>query len=236
MKALILKHVACEGPGLLEDVLREKGIDYRVADARPDKLPDARGIDLLVAMGGPMSANDARMQPEVELVANHVKQGKPYLGICLGAQILAKALGGEVYKSPIKEIGRRTVWLTAEGQSDPVFESWINFIEAFQWHGETFTVPNGATLLGVTYYSPLRYPSETTIPQAFRMENAVGLQFHLEATFSMVRQWVKEYPEDLAEVGRSKRSLLKDFRLFERPYHYAAQEYFGRFLEQVKNG
>ncbi len=122
------------------------------------------------------------------LIKEAIQRGKHILGICLGAQLIAKALGAKVTKAPSKEIGWYDVSLTEEGCRDPLFASLPKTFPVFQWHEDTFEIPRGGKLLATS----------TAVPsQAFRYgENAYGLQFHLEVTTEMIRAWMEEYEEE----------------------------------------
>jgi GMP synthase (glutamine-hydrolysing) len=188
--ALVLQHIACEPPGVYEDVLDDRGATlHRVEVDAGDRLPDWREFDAIVAMGGPMSANDDGALPwlreEKELVAAAARSGKPFWGVCLGVQLLAASLGARVYAGAEPEVGVLPVELTEEGARDPVFSVLPPTLPALQWHGDTFELPKGAVRLAG---SPA-YPN-----QAFRFENAYGVQFHLEVSGDMAREWM-EVPE-----------------------------------------
>jgi GMP synthase (glutamine-hydrolysing) len=199
MNALVLQHIACEPPGVYEDVMREQGIAiHRVELDEGEILPERRGFDLIVAMGGPMSVNDEADLPwlrdEKRLIAEAVRGGFPFFGACLGAQLLAASLGASVYQGPAPEVGLLVVRLTDEALEDPVFQRLPRDLLTFQWHGDTFDLPDGATLLA---WSPA-YPN-----QAFRWgEVAYGVQFHLEVSAAMAREWaeVPSYAEALERV------------------------------------
>ncbi|MGZ4202404.1 MAG: type 1 glutamine amidotransferase, partial [Thermoleophilaceae bacterium] len=123
LRVLVLQHIACEPPGAYEDVLRERGAElHRVELDEGEPLPDWRGHDAIVAMGGPMSANDDAELPwlasEKALIREAVSAGTPFLGVCLGAQLLAASLGARVYAGPA-EVGVLPVALTEEGVRDP---------------------------------------------------------------------------------------------------------------------
>jgi GMP synthase (glutamine-hydrolysing) len=184
-RVLVLQHIACEPPGVYEDVLRERGAElHRVEIDEGEALPDWRSVDAIVAMGGPMSVNDEAELPwlaeEKALVAEAVRAGTPYWGVCLGVQLLASSLGARVYAGPEPEVGVLDVELTDEARSDPVFGSLPSRLPTLQWHGDTFELPDGAVRLAG---SPA-YPN-----QAFRFENAYGVQFHLEVSRAMAREW-----------------------------------------------
>jgi GMP synthase-like glutamine amidotransferase len=225
---LVLQHIACEPPGVYEDVLHECDATLkRVELDEGDELPDWRSFDAIVAMGGPMSVNDDGELPwlraEKELIADAVRAGMPYWGVCLGVQLLAASLGARVYAGDRPEVGILPVELTDEGNRDPVFGGLPRTLPTLQWHGDTFELPRGAVRLAG---SPA-YPN-----QAFRFENAYGVQFHLEVSPDMAREWaeVPEYDASLERVlgrgaaaeliraldARADEMLALGRRLFER--------------------
>jgi len=120
-----------------------------------------------------------------------IQRGKAVLGICLGAQLIAKALGARVFKAPVKEIGWYDVSLTKMGSQDPLLSDLPKTFPVFQWHGDTFEIPNGAKLIATS--SPISH-------QAFRYgEKVYGLQFHLEVTEAMIREWMETYEEEFKD-------------------------------------
>src|SRR5713226_6318277 len=126
MKTLVLQHIACEPPGLYEDILSEREVTFtRVELDAGERLPDWQDFDAIVAMGGPMSVNDEQALPwlraEKRLIADAVDAGKPFWGVCLGVQLLASSLGGRVYPGPRPEVGVLPVSLTENAVLDPVF-------------------------------------------------------------------------------------------------------------------
>ncbi len=197
LRALVLQHIACEPPGAYEDVLDDRGIELaRVELDEGELLPDWREFDAIVAMGGPMSAVDDAAFPwisdEKRLIAEAVAAGTPYWGVCLGVQLLAASLGARVFPGPAPEVGILPVSLTAAGRSDPVFAGLPEEVFTLQWHGDTFDLPDGAARLAG---SPA-YPN-----QAFRVRRAYGVQFHLEVSPQMAREWA-EVPEYAASLER----------------------------------
>ena len=198
MRILILQHIACEPAGVYEDILVDKGASiHRVEIDEGQQLPDWRAFDAILAMGGPMSVNDGDTLPwlvaEKRLVREAVLAGKPYWGVCLGVQLLAASLGARVYVGVRPEVGILPVHLTAEAQTDAVFSGLPQDFLTFQWHGETFDLPEGAVLLAT---SP-DYPN-----QAFRWKKkAYGVQFHVEVTAGLVKQW-SQVPAYQAAVER----------------------------------
>lgn len=182
----MLQHIACEPPGAFEDVLLDRGATlHRVELDEGDPLPDWRRFDAIVAMGGPMSAEDDASLPwltgEKRAIGEAVRAGVPYWGACLGVQLLAAALGASVYRGPVPEVGVLSVALTEAGRADPVFASLPASFETLQWHQDTFDLPAGAVLLA----SSPAYPH-----QAFRYGAAAyGVQFHVEVSAAMAREW-----------------------------------------------
>jgi GMP synthase (glutamine-hydrolysing) len=196
---LVLQHIACEPPGVYEDVLNEHGATiHRIELDEGDSLPDWRDFDAIVAMGGPMSAIDDDEHPwlvdEKRLIAEAVRSGRPFWGVCLGVQLLAASLGARVYAGPAPEVGLLPVTLTDEAFADPVFAGMPREVLSLQWHGDTFDLPEGAARLAG---SPA-YPN-----QAFRFgTTAYGVQFHLEVSPGLAREWadVPAYAESLERV------------------------------------
>lgn len=195
---LVLQHIACEPPGVYEDVLRERGARiHRIELDEGERLPDGDGFDAVIAMGGPMSVNDEDAHPWLEeekaFIAQVVRAGTPFWGVCLGVQLLASSLGARVYRGPEPEVGLLPVEITPEGRVDPVFASFPDGVATLQWHGDTFDLPAGAARLAG---SPA-YPN-----QAFRYAAGYGVQFHLEVTPAMAEEWatVPEYAASLEQT------------------------------------
>ncbi len=185
MRIAVLQHVEFEGPAAIADWAAARGFPLRIFHLHCDTaLPLLSDFDMLTVMGGPMSANDeARigwLGPEIALVREAIAADKTVLGICLGAQIIAKALGARVYPGNVKEIGWFPVQPTG---SHPFFDGLPDSFTPFHWHGETFDLPREATLLA---------KSKITKTQAFAVGQCVlGLQFHLEATEQSARALLK---------------------------------------------
>jgi GMP synthase-like glutamine amidotransferase len=162
-----------------------------------EPLPDWREFDAIVAMGGPMSVNDDAELPwlaaEKDLIGEAVRVGTPYWGVCLGVQLLASSLGASVYPGPEPEVGLLRVELTDEGRADPVFAALETDLVTLQWHGDTFDLPGGAVRLA---------SSPAYANQAFRVERAYGVQFHLEVSAEMAHEWA-EVPEYVSSLERT---------------------------------
>lgn len=198
MRVLVLQHIACEPPGVFEDVLRERGaLLHRVELDEGEPLPDWRAFDAIVAMGGPMSVNDDGTLPwlveEKRAIGDAVRAGTPFWGVCLGVQLLAASLGARVYAGPEPEVGLLPVEVTDEGRADPVFRELGEALSTLQWHGDTFELPEGAVRLA-------RSPAYEN--QAFRFERAYGVQFHLEVSAEMAREWAA-VPAYVASLERT---------------------------------
>ena len=231
MRVLVLQHIACEPPGVFEDVLVERGHELvRVELDEGEPLP-AGSWDAIVAMGGPMSVNDEDEHPwlagEKAAIASHVRAGRPFWGSCLGAQLLASALGARVYAGPAPEVGVLAVELTAAGVDDPVLGALPPAIDTLQWHGDTFDLPEGAVLLA----SSPAYPH-----QAFRVgSTAYAVQFHVEVTEEMGEEWAgvpayADYADRVLGPGGSDR-LLAEFRLSSPLMQQHARELFERWCD-----
>jgi GMP synthase-like glutamine amidotransferase len=233
MRALVLQHIACEPPGVFEDVLEERRVAlHRVELDEGEPLPDWRGFDAIVAMGGPMSVNDDAMLPwlgeEKRVIRDAVRAGKPFWGVCLGVQLLAAALGARVYPGPEPEVGLLPVELTDEGRADPVFGELESGLATLQWHGDTFDLPDGAVRLA---------SSPAYANQAFRFKHAYGVQFHLEVSAEMAHEWAV-VPEYVASLERTlgtdgAPAFLADIEESAETMRAAGRGLFERWLDRV---
>ena len=198
MRVLVLQHIACEPPGVYEDVLLERGaVLQRIELDEGEPLPNRGALDAIVAMGGPMSATDDDELPwlvaEKQLIAEAVGAGVPFFGVCLGVQLLAASLGARVYPGPRAEVGLLPVTLTGAALDDPVFAGLPRELVTLQWHGDTFDLPAHAVRLAT---------SPAYENQAFRYRRAYGVQFHLEISGDMAAEWA-EVPEYSASLERT---------------------------------
>ncbi|MFL6136641.1 MAG: type 1 glutamine amidotransferase [Frankiaceae bacterium] len=202
----LVQHVPDEGPGLVAHAARRAGVDLlRVRAWAGDPLPALSEVDGVVVLGGPMAASDDDGHPclkrERDLLAAAVAAGKPVLGICLGAQLIAAALGARLRLRAVDEIGPTEVRLTEEGAADPVVGGGApepGTLPVLQWHTDTFELPPGAVLLA---------SSDACAHQAFRVgERAYGLQFHVEIDPSLVAKLPGEATPTAAEVDRIERA------------------------------
>ncbi len=214
----VLQHVPHEGPGTIGQVLTETGATVTVVRLdEGDPVPAAGSLSGLVVMGGPMGVHDELpwLEPERDLLRAAVANGLPVLGVCLGAQQLAAALGGEVTTGPEEEVGPGQVELTAEGRRDPVLGPEYNglsgtVVPCVHWHQDTFTLPESAVHLAATRVFP---------HQAFRVGSRVyGFQFHVEVDTALAAAWRPRFPEgvalgddDLARIVPVGRRILQRF-------------------------
>jgi GMP synthase (glutamine-hydrolysing) len=233
LRVLVLQHIACEPPGVFEDVLQDRGADlHRVELDEGEPLPDWREFDAIVAMGGPMSVNDEATLPwlteEKRAIGEAVRAGTPFWGVCLGVQLLAASLGARVYPGPEPEVGLLPVELTDEGRADPVFAGLESGLATLQWHGDTYDLPEGAVGLA-------RSPAYEN--QAFRFERAYGVQFHLEVSAAMAREWA-DVPEYVASLERTlgaagAPAFLAAIEERADGMRAAGRVLFGRWLDRV---
>ena len=192
MRAHYLQHVPFEGLGSIESWLQNA--NYGITNTKfyeSSVLPDVNEIDLLVVMGGPMSVNDKDEFPwlalEKKFIRDVIEKGKSVLGVCLGAQLITSAMGAQIYPNKVKEIGWFPVQAVAS--TDNSVFSFPAKAEVFHWHGETFSLPPGATLIA---------KSEGCENQAFQIGRLViGLQFHLETTPELAREIVSNCRDEL---------------------------------------
>jgi GMP synthase (glutamine-hydrolysing) len=196
---LIIQHAEAEGPGLLAPALEQAGVRATVLPIwQGARVPRAAaGIAGLVVMGGPMGVYETERFPHladaIVLTADALRRDLPILGVCLGSQILAAAAGARVYPGTVKEIGWFPVRLNGMGRSDPVLSALPAEATVFHWHGDTFDLPPGGTLLA---------SSERYAHQAFRLgRRAYGLQFHVEVTPEMVDRFIEAGAGEASDFG-----------------------------------
>lgn len=233
MRLLVIQHIACEPPGAYEDEMLSRRIAFdRVQIDEGQRLPDWRGYDGIIAMGGPMSANDEALLPwlagEKRAIGEAVHAGMPYWGVCLGAQLLAASLGARVHRGASPELGiYEDLALTKDASEDPVFASLPSPLRTFQWHGETFELPDGARLLA---------GSAAYRNQAFVWRRAYGLQFHFEVSPALARSWLEidAYAEELraAQGLTAVEALRRDLNALGEVMPLA-RTLFGRWIDRV---
>lgn len=187
-RLLVFQHVPYEILGSLDPLLRDAGFRIRYVNfgRHPEARPDISRYHGLIVLGGPMNCDQTDRHPhlatEIELIRQAIDEGKPVLGICLGAQLIARALGARVKRNKTPEIGWYELNPTATGRNDPLFAHFDDSQMIFQWHGDTFDIPRDAVHLAT---------SPDCRNQAFRYnDNVYGLQFHLEVDEPMILSWL----------------------------------------------
>jgi GMP synthase (glutamine-hydrolysing) len=232
-RLLVIQHAGCEPPGVYEDVLRDRSVGFdRVLLDEGHALPDWRGYEGIVVMGGAMGVYEHRAYPwltaELELIGAAVRAGTPYWGVCLGAQLLAAAFKARVTPGPGPELGVRPVHLLGAAAADPVFSAAPETFLALQWHGDTYELPEGAIQLA-------RSPQYEQ--QAFVLGRAYAVQFHLEVDLELARRWIAipAYVAELEELdgpGAGER-MLSQVAAAEEESAPLARSLFGRWLVAV---
>jgi len=226
---LIVKNMTREDQGLLEELLKDRGIGYTVVDLdQGQKFPPVENYGAVVVLGGPDSANDEseKMKSELVRISEVLSAKIPYLGICLGLQALVKASGGKVVKSPVKEVGfigpdgsNFKVELTEDGKQDPLFEGLDHTFNVFQLHGETVELTDSMALLATGKFCR---------NQIVRVgSNAYGIQCHFELTPEMFKIWINEDPDLL---GLGKEQLRAGFAAIQEEYTSVGRKLLANFL------
>lgn len=208
-RAVALRHVAFEDLDALAAPLVARGFELSYRDAAVDDLADAASADLLVVLGGPIGVYEDKdypfLGPEVALIARRLAGALPVLGLCLGAQLMAKALGARVYPAGFKEIGWGAIELSAAGRKSPLVA--LDGVPVLHWHGDTFDLPPGAAHLA----SSARTPN-----QAFAFgRHGLALQFHIETTAKGLERWYVGHTLEIAATeGASVAQLRADAARF----------------------
>ena len=227
MRAICLKHVPFEGLGAFATALTARGVSLEHYLVPQDGLPKDAG-DLLIVMGGPMSVNDSDgwIAQETAFIRSVILAGKPVIGVCLGSQFMAKALGVTVRSGKELEIGMTPVRLTNEGKSDPVFGTCPETFEVFEWHGEVFDLPEHCVPLAGSDIAPL---------QAFRYgARAYGLLFHLEMEQAGIDSLCVECAPDLMKA-RLAAQQIKSIALPHLPQlHQTADRLIAHLLDSAR--
>ena len=211
LRVLILQNCPTEGIGLYGTHLMEHGIaHYTLHPYAGENFPPLNRYDAIIVGGTPVSVNDIHRNNylinEERFLKKALGCGKSILGICFGAQLLARLLEAAVEKNPLMEIGSHQVSLTGAGVEDPIFRGFPETFPVFHWHGDTFAIPAGAQWLAT---------GRDCANQAFRLGPTVGLQFHLEITAAEAGCWANAYPDELRAVAKSKAQVTDECREHE---------------------
>jgi len=231
---LVIQHVEYEGLGIIEEILQKRGFEFELIISTKNNIPkSARNYSAIIIMGGPMGVYEQSLYPfisdEIRLIKNCFDENIPVLGVCLGAQLVASAAGAKVYKGNQKEIGWYNLKLTEEGKSDFLFRGLPEEFPVFQWHGDTFDIPDNCTNLASSDLFP---------NQIIKVgENVYGLQFHLEVTEEMIKNWIMINDEELKSVKSyiNIEDLSKHTRTYIDRLNQYGQIVFNRFFDQIQS-
>jgi GMP synthase-like glutamine amidotransferase len=228
----IFRHAPTEGPGHFATYLASRGLPWRLIaiDAGEAVPADPTAFSGLAFMGGPMSVNDDLpwIPQTLELIRQAVALDIPVLGHCLGGQLMARALGGVVGPNPVKEIG----WGEVRAVASPVTQDWFGDIgrfPAFHWHGETFSIPPGASRV---------LESDHCANQAFALGRHLGLQCHVEMTEEMIRTWCAVGAEEIAQSAspavQAPEHIQAETPRLLPPMRAVAERLYGRWIEGLR--
>ncbi|HET9390783.1 MAG TPA: glutamine amidotransferase [Steroidobacteraceae bacterium] len=230
--AIAIRHVAFEDCGTLESVLGQRGFSVRYVEAPHENLRDidASSPDLLVGLGGPISVYDSAQYPwitdELSLFERRLASGRPTLGICLGAQMLAHVLGARVFPGPVKELGWKPLRLSPAGADSAIAPLAPELTSMLHWHGDTFDLPSGATLLASTAEVP---------QQVFEWGGRVlGFQCHPEIRAQTIEAWLVGHACELVSTaGVSPGELRVQTRELAPALARQASAAFGNWLDRM---
>jgi GMP synthase (glutamine-hydrolysing) len=228
----VLQHIHCETPGIISECLDTKGFvteSIRTFEGEPIPQSMAHASGLII-MGGPMSVYDHARFPflldEQRLIEKALKDDKPVLGVCLGSQLLAAALGAEVKPGARKEIGWHPVTLTDSADDDALWKELPARFTAYHWHGDVYDLPQGAVSLA---------SSELTDCQGFRYgANAYGFLFHMEVTEKIIQHMVKEFSGELETENIAAASIIRKTGDHLSELQAVGGRVFGRWVESIK--
>jgi GMP synthase (glutamine-hydrolysing) len=231
LRALSIAHQRDAGPGVFADAMRSRGVEHDIwMRAEQDRPPgNPRDYDAVLVFGGAMHADHEEHHPwladEKAMLRELLDRGVPLLGVCLGSQLLAEAAGGSARRANTPEIGWHEVDVTAEGARDPVLGSLAPKFTAFQWHSYEFTLPPGATALA---------RSDVCL-QAFRLGNAMGIQFHAEVSPTDAEAWIDDYrsDEDAVRIGVDPDGLRRRTHSSIAQWNGLGRALCARFLDSI---
>jgi GMP synthase (glutamine-hydrolysing) len=228
--AIAISHLCFEDAGTLEDAIAARGHSFRYLQAGVDDLAPAKDADILVVLGGPIGVYELGRYPflksEFGVIETVIGRGKPVVGICLGAQLIAAVLGARVYPAREKEIGWGLIGLTPDGRKSPLVALNENKCRVLHWHGDTFDLPAGATWLAETAIAPY---------QAFSTNRGkvLGLQFHVEPHAAKIERWLIGHTLELTTSGIDLHKLRADTQRYGPGLEAASRKLFDDWLDQV---
>lgn len=225
-RVLIIEHMHDDPAGYLGEILQERGISYDMMNIEEQALPDPTSYAAIVTLGGSQHVyeENAHFVEEKNMLRKVIAQDIPFLGICLGSQLLADVLGGQVRQHTMTEIGFFDIPLTEEGRRDPLYTGLPGYHKVFHWHEDTFDLPRGAVLLET---------NENTENQAFRYgRRAYGLQYHIEVTPAILDTWLDDQDAIDALGGpEAYSSLARERHLLQALYYQHTLILFENFLK-----
>ncbi len=228
--AVAIRHVDFEHLGIIGPVLKDAGYAVRILDAGLDDLtsPEIASADLLIVLGGPIGAYEEAQYPfvadELRILEARLASGRPTLGVCLGAQLMARAFGARVYPGPAKEIGWSELSLSDEGRASPLRH--LAGVPVLHWHGDTFDLPIGAERLAST---------GICANQAFAIgTNLLGLQFHGESDAREIERWLIGHACEIAVTGLRPEDLRRDAARHGAELRDAGTALFGEWIAGLK--
>lgn len=233
---LIIKHIEIEGPGTIEDHLKQKRYTLKTIDLhKGDALPkDLSGVEAVVSLGGPMNVYEEDKFPflkdEDAFLKKVIREEIPTLGICLGSQLIAKASGAKVVKSPVKEVGWYKIGLQKSAQADPFFKGLDKEVDVYHWHEDMWELPKGAVLLA----------GAADVPgcphQAFKVGKcAYGVQFHVEITDKIIADWCKAYFESSdREKQKKAREMIAAYPRKEKSLKASCRIIYENFTQLIE--
>ncbi len=231
---LYLKHIDIEGPGTIETFFQENGFKSRtVALHKGERLPQKlAGLEAIIPLGGPMNVYEEDKFPflkdEDEFLKKALKEEIPVLGICLGSQLLSKASGARVTKSPVKEVGWFKVQFAPEGRKDQLFAGLGDEIDVYHWHEDMWEVPANGRLLATAPGCP---------HQALKVgKNAYGLQFHVEVTDRIIKDWCAAYiAGDDPEKQKRAKDMIATYERKKGLFNATACKIYDNFVKIIES-
>jgi GMP synthase (glutamine-hydrolysing) len=228
---VVFQHDPFEDLGFFAEILEKQKANYRVIRLFHGEMPaeDWEHLKALIVLGGPMSAHQEDDYPflrwEKTIIRAAMDESVPILGVCLGAQLIAAALGTSVFRGRVREIGWSPISITAHGQVDSLLGYLPENATVFQWHGDGFDLPSGAIRLA----SSVHYEN-----QAFRLgRNIYALQFHLEVTPRMIERWIDERSKELAQAPYvSPEKIRSDTRNYAPTLKYYGERFLSEFVRR----
>jgi GMP synthase (glutamine-hydrolysing) len=225
---LVVQNIRCEHLGNLSRLFESDGYNISLLNSQKDLIPtDIDSYSGIIILGGPMSVYDNYdyLKDQQKLIKKAVDMEIPTLGICLGSQLIAEALGGTVYPGNLKEIGWYNIEITENGSRD-IFNGVKSFKnKVFQWHGDTFHLPESAIILA----------KSDTYVQAFRINSAIGIQFHIEINESMIEEWVKIYSKEVLDLKLDKTDIMPQQKKQTTNLLILCKLVYNNFKEMIHN-